>query len=921
MVRQRFRRVWRQLPGLQWSQTGSHVFWSAVEAGVSGLLSCLSAFTIAWLIGPAELGIGAALIAVHVLLWVGVNALFADALVQRAELSDHTPDSALWASCCVGGFAALLQLAAAFGLMRALHDPRLIPMSVALALTLPLVGGAGAVQGMLTRGRAYRALAFRAVIGQGLGTIVGIAVAFAGLGAWALVSQQVCISAAGALSLLLRMPWRVRPVCRITDVRDLLRIGLPLTASTLVQQSRYRIFALLIGITAGPAALGQVHLAFRLVDTVRDLLMTALWRLLLPVMAPYQNDPPGLLACVDRCLARVGWVVFPLCAAMALAIQPLVGLLLGPVWAPAGRSAQWLVVLMAYVLLGFPGGVAGIARGQPKYALFTNLAALFTTLLAAVALRPATPLQAIAVWAVAQAITSPYGLAMNARLLQVGVLRPLRAGLPSLVASVVALLAGLALPAAFGASMGEASANAWLFVGRVLAGTLVFLPLALMAARWRGGMLRRAACLAGCATLAGTAPAEAQRLASYFPEGVPGYEAARGVTVLTRVRPLYDAPGIAAGGATYHPVWEEGIGYDSNVLGTTHPYGSLGVTTRPSLLVSSNGSHDSLAAYAGLDDIRMPNLPAQGQTNWTASLGGGADIGRDRFTLAAVHLSLHQAPTEIDALPSDTPVAYQVNDFRTSYSVNLPRGSITPDLSISQYTYDNTTILGVPSPQGYRNRNVARAGILYRHELAPGRNLIVVGRATQTDYLQPQPGNPSRNSTGYELLTGIDYDYDGIWRVRLLLGWEIRDFAAAQYAAHSSPIAEAGLIWTPTGLTTLTATLTQSIEDAAQEGYTGYTYTTARLRLDHEYLRNVLLHASAIAQRAVFTQGGGTQNGITLGAGVTWLMNRNLRLSTDYAFSAQQSAPTTQSSAQSAAQSSAGAYNSNVVLMTLRFAM
>ena len=49
-------------------------------------------------------------------------------------------------------------------------------------------------------------------------------------------------------------------------------------------------------------------------------------------------------------------------------------------------------------------------------------------------------------------------------------------------------------------------------------------------------------------------------------------------------------------------------------------------------------------------------------------------------------------------------------------------------------------------------------------------------------------------------------------------------------------------------MTTVTATLTRSIEDAAQEGIVGYTYTRARLVLDHEYLRNVLLQASASVQ-------------------------------------------------------------------------
>jgi len=238
----------------------SNIFWSGFEAATSGALSFASAFIVARMVGPAEVGIGAAVVAVHVLLWVAVNALFADPLVQRVSVDDAAFSSAFWASIAVGCAAALLQFALAHPIAWWLGDDRLVPMSALLALPLPLVGASGPIQGLLTRNRAYKVLAGRTLIGQGLGTITGIVTALAGAGAWALVAQQLVISTAGALALLLRCPNRPRWIVRSQDLRDMLRIGLPLTASTLVQHGRYRLFALLIGGTAGAAALGQVHM-------------------------------------------------------------------------------------------------------------------------------------------------------------------------------------------------------------------------------------------------------------------------------------------------------------------------------------------------------------------------------------------------------------------------------------------------------------------------------------------------------------------------------------------------------------------------------------------------------------------------------------------------------------------------------------
>ena len=429
---------------------GGNVFWSGLEAAIAAALSFTSAFIVARLIGPSEVGIGAAVVAVHVLLWVTVNALFADPLVQRAAVDDAAFASALWASVAAGGLAAVVQAAVGWPIAQWLGDDRLVAMSALLALALPLVGAAGPVQGLLTRNRGYKALAGRTLIGQGLGTVTGIVAACAGAGAWALVLQQLVVSAAGALALLVRCPIRPRLVVRRRDLRAMLRIGLPLTASTLIQHGRYRMFALLIGGTAGAAVLGQVHMAFRLVDTVRDLVFTAQWRLMLPLLSERQNDLSGLRAALDRCLGWSGLVVFPLCGAMALCVQPLVQMLLGPVWQPSGGAALPLIALTAWLFLAFPAGVAVIARGVPRYTLIANCAGLVATALGVMLVRPASPMQAVLVWLGAQIFISPYVLHANARVLRTRTWRPLRAGLPMLGAMLLASVAAFALPRALG---------------------------------------------------------------------------------------------------------------------------------------------------------------------------------------------------------------------------------------------------------------------------------------------------------------------------------------------------------------------------------------------------------------------------------------------------------------------------------------
>jgi hypothetical protein len=407
----------------------------------------------------------------------------------------------------------------------------------------------------------------------------------------------------------------------------------------------------------------------------------------------------------------------------------------------------------------------------------------------------------------------------------------------------------------------------------------------------------------------------AELLSEYFPNGVPGYGTAPGVTVASRQRPNFDPAGVRMGSFILHPQVDEGLGYDSNVFGGgNRSPGSWLIGTHPSLLIGSDWSRNSIGAYVGVSDLHYLDQPRQSFTDWTTSLGGTFSIGRHQLTVAASHLQLHQPRTDLDALPSDTPVAFQVNDVRASYLVPWGRFSITPSLSFTTYTYEATRIFGVPASQEYRDRNVLQGAVTTRYQLSPQHDLLVVGRLLEVNYTAPQLGQPTRNSTGAEFLLGMANEANAVWQYRVLLGWETRVFAAAQYATHQAPIAEAAVTWNPSGVTTLTASLTRSIEDAAQEGIAGYTYTSGRLVLDHEARRNLLLQASVGLQHADYLQGGGHAGALSLGAGATWLVNRHMRVSATYDFTDQRgtSNPTLQTT---------GNYVRSVGLITLRFGM
>ena len=110
--------------------------------------------------------------------------------------------------------------------------------------------------------------------------------------------------------------------------------------------------------------------------------------------------------------------------------------------------------------------------------------------------------------------------------------------------------------------------------------------------------------------------------------------------------------------------------------------------------------------------------------------GGGATfaVGEDRLTLGAAHLSLYQAPGDLDALPTDQPVAYRVDDLRLGYARALGRLTLGPSLDAAAWRFGGATVQGVRVAQSYRNRDVVQGGLTIRYEVAPQRDLVLALR-------------------------------------------------------------------------------------------------------------------------------------------------------------------------------------------------
>ncbi len=416
-------------------------------------------------------------------------------------------------------------------------------------------------------------------------------------------------------------------------------------------------------------------------------------------------------------------------------------------------------------------------------------------------------------------------------------------------------------------------------------------------------------------------PAQAQLLDQLISASTPGYANEAGVTVTSRQRPEYDPIGIRLGNFTIRPQLSETVGYDDNVFGTKSARGSAVVDSNARVQADYDSSNLTGSAYLSVDDMRFLNQQSQSYTNWSAGLRGSYNVGEDTLAVSFDHLNVTQTSRDLDVPLLDQALAYRVDVLQASYKKVFNRVFVQPGVTLASYDYDNGTADGQPYFQNYRNRVEVTPNVIFGYELAPRRNLVLVVRDSIANYSSANFDLPRRNYNDVQVLAGIDYDVTGLWRYRLLAGYESRTFNNRLYQSIQAPIVEAAVIWSPTGLTSVTASATRHVEDSADSNSVGYTETALSLRVDHELLRNVLLQANAGYYLDEYEQNEGNQSLYRIGAGATWLMNRNMQLIGSYDFSSRQSSGGAGFNVNPGQQAIGADYTENRFLLTLRLAM
>lgn len=331
-------------------KTAFSLVWKFSESFGVRAVQFVVSIVIARILDPGEYGQVALLTIFISLATVFVQSGLSTALVQKRDADETDCSSVFFYSLAMAVAVYILLFFLALPISDFYGMPELVPLLRVLSFTL-FPGALNSLQNaILAREMRFKIQFQSSIAAVVVSGAVGIVAALAGLGAWALVTQQLLYQVVICIVLMFLLRWRPTLSFSFERTKSLLGYGVKLLGATLVDTLYHNLESLIIGKKYSAEALAFCNKGKMFPLTLVDNLDGSIQSVMLPVYSSKQDSALELKAMLRRTTALSTYLVFPFMVGLAAVAEPTVRLLLGEKWM---GSVPYLQIYCAAAML-FP---------------------------------------------------------------------------------------------------------------------------------------------------------------------------------------------------------------------------------------------------------------------------------------------------------------------------------------------------------------------------------------------------------------------------------------------------------------------------------------------------------------------------------------------------------------------------------------
>lgn len=312
----------------------SNFIWRFAERCGAQVVTLIVSIVLARILAPEDYGQIALITVFTTIMQVFVDSGLGTALIQKKDADDLDFSSVFYFNFVVCLILYAVMFVSAPLIAGFYNDGSLTPIIRVISLTIVISGVKGIQQSYVSRNMLFKRFFYATLGGTIFSAFLGIALAYAGFGVWAIVAQQLSNTTIDTLILWLTVKWRPKKMFSWNRLKGLLSYGWKLLLSALLDTGYNNIRSLVIGKMYSSADLAYYDQGKKFPNVIVTNINTSIDSVLLPTMSNAQDNPEHVKSMTRRSIKTSTYIMAPMMMGLAFCAEPIVRLVLTDKWLP-----------------------------------------------------------------------------------------------------------------------------------------------------------------------------------------------------------------------------------------------------------------------------------------------------------------------------------------------------------------------------------------------------------------------------------------------------------------------------------------------------------------------------------------------------------------------------------------------------------
>lgn len=316
------------------NRTLVNFIWRFAERCGAQLVTFIVSIVLARILTPSDYGTIALVTVFTTILQVFIDSGLSTALIQKKDADDLDFSSVFYFNFVICIILYLIMFVSAPLIANFYKDTSLVSIVRVISLTLIISGVKGVQQSYVSRHMLFKRFFFSTLGGTIFSAVLGIIMAYAGFGVWAIVFQQLSNNAIDTLILWITVKWRPIKKFSWSRLKNLLSFGWKMLASSLLDTVYNNLRNMIIGKLYTSADLAFYNQGDKFPKLIVTNINTSIDSVLLPTMSNEQDNHVRVKDMTRRAIKISTYIMAPLMIGLAFCAKPIVQIVLTDKWLP-----------------------------------------------------------------------------------------------------------------------------------------------------------------------------------------------------------------------------------------------------------------------------------------------------------------------------------------------------------------------------------------------------------------------------------------------------------------------------------------------------------------------------------------------------------------------------------------------------------